>query len=60
MKNKIVKIFKQGDSTVMTIPAPIAEMLEIGPGDYVSVSMVGKKIVVEKTAFTEPPKDILK
>ena len=43
----------------MVIPAPIAEMLEIGPGDYVSVSMVGKKIVVEKTAFTEPPKDVL-
>lgn len=60
MKNsKIVKVFKQGDSTVMVIPASVAENLEIGPGDYVSVSTVGKKLIVEKTAFTEPPKDLL-
>ena len=57
--NKVVKIFKQGDSTVMVIPAHIAEQLKLGPGDYVSVSTVGKKIMVEKTPFTEPPKDLL-
>ena len=57
--NKIVKVFKQGDSTVMVIPAYIAEQLGISPGDYVSVSTVGKKLIVEKTAFTEPPGNLL-
>ena len=37
MRPKTVKAFRQGDSTVMTIPAPMAEELGIGAGDYLTV-----------------------
>lgn len=53
---KSVKAFKQGDSTVMVIPASFSDYLEIGPGDFLSLSIVGKKLIVEKTAFSEPSK----
>jgi len=48
MKPRIVKAFKQGDSIVMVIPAPFAEMLEIGPGDFLSVYVKDNKIIIEK------------
>jgi len=51
MKPKIVKAFKQGDSIVMVIPAPFAELLEIGPGDFLSVSIKDNKIIVEKAVI---------
>jgi antitoxin component of MazEF toxin-antitoxin module len=48
MKPKIVKTFKQGASIVMTIPIQMAESMQIGPGDFLLVSLNGKKICAEK------------
>jgi len=47
-KPKVVKCFKHGDSIVMTIPAQFAEMLDIGPGDFLQVSIKDNRLIVEK------------
>jgi len=49
-KPKVVKTFKHGDSVVMTIPAQFAELLEIGPGDFLQVSLKGHRLYVEKAS----------
>jgi len=48
MRPKVVKTFKHGDSIVMTIPAPFADVLSIGPGDYLQVTLRDGSLVVEK------------
>jgi AbrB family looped-hinge helix DNA binding protein len=48
MKPKVVKTFKHGDSIVMTIPAPFADALGIGPGDYLQVTLKDGSLFVEK------------
>jgi AbrB family looped-hinge helix DNA binding protein len=48
MKNKIVKAFKHGDSIVMTIPAPFADVLNIGAGDYLEIELKKDRLVVKK------------
>jgi bifunctional DNA-binding transcriptional regulator/antitoxin component of YhaV-PrlF toxin-antitoxin module len=35
----------------MTIPAPFAEELKIGAGDFILVSIEGHKLIVEKAMF---------
>jgi hypothetical protein len=35
----------------MVIPAPFADELEIGAGDYLHVSLTGKKMTVKKIPF---------
>ena len=48
MKHKIVKAFKHGDSIVMTVPAPFADALSIGAGDFLEVELKKDTIVVKK------------
>ena len=48
MRRKTVKVFTHGDSLVMTIPAPFAEELTIGAGDFLLVSIEDHKIIAEK------------
>ena len=48
MKPKILKAFKQGDSTVVVIPSSFTDFLEISPGDYLKMSVTDdKKLVIE-------------
>lgn len=49
MKPRIVKAFKHGDSVVMSIPAPFAEELKIGAGDFLLVTLKDHGLYVEKT-----------
>lgn len=37
----------------MVIPAPYADEMNIGAGDFLLLSLKNKKIVVEKTAFKD-------
>jgi antitoxin component of MazEF toxin-antitoxin module len=48
MKRKIVKAFKHGDSIVMTIPAPYADVLGIGAGDFLQVELKEDALIVKK------------
>jgi antitoxin component of MazEF toxin-antitoxin module len=48
MKDRIVKTFKHGDSIVMTIPAPYAEALSIGAGDFLQITLEQETLVVKK------------
>jgi len=51
-KPKVVKCFKHGDSIVMTIPAQFAKMLDIGPGDFLKISIKNNHLIVEKVTPT--------
>jgi antitoxin component of MazEF toxin-antitoxin module len=51
MKPKTVQAFKQGSSIVMVIPAPFADELEIGAGDFLHVSLKDKKLIAKKIPF---------
>lgn len=44
----IRKVFKQGDSLVVSIPKAIAEELEIADGDYIIVKRKDGFITIEK------------
>jgi len=48
MKHRIVKTFKHGDSIVMTIPAPYADALSIGAGDFLQVILRKDSLIVKK------------
>lgn len=48
MKPKMVKAFQQGDSVVMVIPAELAEILKIAPGDFLNVHVEHERLVAEK------------
>jgi len=57
MEPKSVKAFKQGDSTVVVIPSIFAELLEIGPNDYltVEVDLKNQSLIYKKTKFKLKP-----
>lgn len=44
----IRKVFKQGDSLVVSIPKAIAEELEIADGDHVIIKRKDRSITIEK------------
>ena len=48
MRPKVVKTFKHGDSIVITIPAPFADALNIGIGEYLQVTLKDGSLLVEK------------
>jgi len=48
MKPRVVKTFKHGDSVVMTIPAPFADALSIGAGDFLQVTLKKDSLIVKK------------
>jgi len=48
MKHRIIKTFKHGDSIVMTIPAPYAEILSIGAGDFLQVILKKDTLIIRK------------
>jgi antitoxin component of MazEF toxin-antitoxin module len=50
MKPRIVKTFKHGDSIVMTIPAPYADALSIGAGDFVQVILKKDSLIIKKAS----------
>lgn len=37
----------------MVIPAPFADDMSIGAGDFLLLSLKNKKLIVEKTAFKD-------
>jgi len=47
---RVVKTFKHGDSVVMTIPAPFADALSIGAGDFLQVTLKRDSLIVKKAA----------
>jgi antitoxin component of MazEF toxin-antitoxin module len=51
MPKKVAKAFKQGNSVALVIPTAIADQLEIGVGDFLLLSVKGKKLVVEKSVY---------
>jgi len=59
LKPKIVKAFRQGDSVVMVIPAEIAEILKITPGDFLNVRAKNEQLIAEKV-FGPPQKRLEK
>ncbi len=57
MKPKMVKVFKQGSSLAMVIPAEIASELRLVPGEVLSVSLRGGRILVDRM-FPPTPSDL--
>jgi antitoxin component of MazEF toxin-antitoxin module len=48
MRPRVVKTFKHGDSVVMSIPAPFADDLSIGAGDFLQVTLKKDSLMVRK------------
>lgn len=48
MKPRVVKVFKHGDSLVISIPAPFTDALNIDAGDFLQVTMRKDFLVIKK------------
>jgi len=48
---KLVKVWKQGDSLVVSIPAKLAKQLGIQQGDYLLPKVEGDKLVYKKVVL---------
>lgn len=53
MGPKTVKVFNQGSSVVMVIPAAFADELAIGAGDFLLISLQKKQLMVRKIAYKD-------
>jgi antitoxin component of MazEF toxin-antitoxin module len=49
MERKIVKVGRRGKrGYIVSMPAEYLRELELAPGDYVSLSLVDGKVIIEK------------